>query len=369
MQAKAGGAAERAAPPQARSVSRTLSLGTLSLRAQVALVIAFLSAVPSLFMVVAVLLPAYRVAGEAVGQTWVTIALWLVGVVVLSGLVGYFLSGLLLAPLLKASRDVLGLPHTAQQLATARLPISEDEPVEVRTLRRSFNELLGQVEVEQARRNAFIAALMHDLKTPLVAANNLLQIVKEDDSLTRERRVEVVGHLSTELTGLIDLVQRLVDAHRLERADVPLVRDHVSLGALVERVVRRLAPIKRERGIQIDVTGGGDAWADARELERALYNLISNAVRYAESRIRIEIYPGMVRLHDDGPGLPQPLEKLAQPFIGHDVQIAGRTYAGGTGGLGLFVARRVLEAHGGRLVCEATGPRGTVLLAFVGGGR
>ena len=54
-------------------------------------------------------------------------------------------------------------------------------------------------------------------------------------------------------------MQRLVDAHRLERADVPLVRDHVSLGALVERVVRRLAPIKRERGIQIDVTGGGDA--------------------------------------------------------------------------------------------------------------
>lgn len=347
---------------------RRLRLGPLSLRAQVALVIAFLSAVPNMFMVVAVLLPAYRRAGELEGM-WLTVSLWLAGVVVLSGLVGYFLSGILLAPLLKASKDVVGLPHTSEQLAMARLPLTDEDPVEVRTLRRSFNQLLAQVETEQARRSAFMAALMHDLKTPLVAANNLLQIVKNDDSLSRERRVEVVGHLSNELTGLIDLVQKLVDAHRLERSDVPLNRDHVSLGDLVNRVVQRLEPLKLERGLTVVVQGGGDAWADARELERALYNLISNALRYARSRIEIEIYAGMVRVHDDGPGLPEPLEKLAQPFIGHDVSIGGKTYTGGTGGLGLFIARRVLEAHGGRLVSEATGPRGTVLLAFVGGNR
>jgi hypothetical protein len=74
-------------------------LGPLSLRTQVALVIAFLSAVPNMFMVVAVLLPAYRRAGEVEGM-WLNVSLWLGGVVVLSGLVGYFLSGILLAPLL-----------------------------------------------------------------------------------------------------------------------------------------------------------------------------------------------------------------------------------------------------------------------------
>lgn len=346
-----------------------LKLGPLSLRAQVALVIAFLSAVPNLFMVVAVLLPAYRRAGEALHGSWPTVTLWLGGVVILSGLVGFFLSGLLLAPLLKAARDVHGLPHAAEQLAEARLVVADDEPAEVRALRMAFNELLARVETDQQRRNAFMAALMHDLKTPLVAANNLLQIVKDDDSLSRQKRVEVVGHLSSELASLIDLVQKLVDAHRLERSHVPLVRDQLALTDLVQRVVQRLEPIRRERGVSIEVTGGGDAWADARELERALYNLLSNAVRYARQRIKVEIYPGMVRVHDDGPGLPRPLETLAQPFVGQDVRIDGRTYAGGTGGLGLFIARRVLEAHGGRLVCEATGPRGTVLLAFMGGNR
>ncbi len=345
-----------------------MRLSPLSLRAQVALVIAFLSAVPNMFMVVAVLLPAYRRAGETEGM-WLNVSLWLVGVVVLSGLVGYLLSGILLAPLIKASRDVLGLPHTAEQLATARLAVPDEDPVEVRSLRRSFNQLLAQVETEQARRSAFMAALMHDLKTPLVAASNLLQIVKDDDSLSRERRVEVVGHISNEITALVDLVQKLVDAHRLERSDLRLTREHVPLTDLVQRIVTRLEPLRVERGLTIEVKGGGDALADPRELERALYNLLSNAVRYARSRIEVEIYAGMVRVHDDGPGLPKPLEQLAQPFIGHAVSIGGKEYAGGTGGLGLFIARRVLEAHGGRLVCEATGPRGTVLLAFVGGNR
>ena len=341
----------------------------LSLRAQVALVIAFLSALPNLFMVVAVLLPAYRRASELDADVWITVGLWLVGVVVLSGVVGYLLSGLLLAPLLRASKDVLGLPNAAEQLAMARLPVSPKDPAEIVALRRSFNALLNKVELEQSRRSSFMAALMHDLKTPLLAANNLLKVVRDDDRLGREERVAVLARLTSEVAALIDLVQKLVDAHRLERADVPLAREQVALEALVARVAARLEPLRAERGVCIAVSGSGAALADPRELERALYNLLSNAVRYATARIEVEVYPGLVRVQDDGPGLPQPLEQLAQPFVGHHVQIAGRTYAGGTGGLGLFIARRVLEAHGGRLVCEATGPRGTVLLAYVGGDR
>ncbi len=340
-----------------------------SLRLQVALVIAFLSALPNLVMVVAVLLPTYRRAGELEQGVWLNTSLWLLGVVVVSGLVGYLLSGLLLAPVLRTSRDVEGLSNTSEQLATARLPVSANDPSEVASLRRSFNSLLAKVETEQSRRSSFMAALAHDMKTPLVAANNLLKVVRDDDDLGREERVHVVARLSNELASLIDLVQKLVDAHRLERSQVPLTREPVDLVALARRVVNRLEPMASERGVRIEVSGSGSASADVRELERALYNLVSNAVRYATERIEVDVYQGMLRIHDDGPGLPGPLEKLAQPFVGHRVQIAGRSYAGGTGGLGLFIARRVLEAHGGRLVCEATGPRGTVLLAFLGGDR
>lgn len=348
-----------------RRVAR-LKLRPLSLRLQVALVIALLSALPNVVMVLAMVLPAYQRAGELTGGVLPQAILWLVGVVVVSVVMGYILSGMLLAPLIKAARDVAGLPHTAEQLSAARLPIAEDEPAEVAALRRAFNDLLRQVELQQQRRNSFMAALMHDLKTPLVATTNLLTVVRDDDELSKERRIEVIGHLTTELRSLTELVQKMVDAHRLERSDVPLNRTTVKIDALLRSVLQRLEPLLDERGVTIALRGEAQAKLDTREIERAIYNLLSNAVRYARSRIEVEIYPGMIRIRDDGPGLPAPLETLAQPFTGRTVEIAGSSYASGTGGLGMFIARRVLEAHGGRLVCEATGPGGTVLLAYLG---
>src|SRR5690606_10162180 len=205
-----------------------------------------------------------------------------------------------------------------------------------------------------------------DLKTPLVAATNLLQVVRDDDGLTRANRVDVVGKIAAELRALIELVQKMVDAHRLERAEVPLAREHVDLTELLRVLVHRLETLTAERGVSVTLTGEASAFIDRREVERALYNLLSNAARYANSSILIDVFPGLVRISDDGPGLGAPLEELAQPFNDQGVDIAGRRYAAGAGGLGLFIARRVMEAHGGRLVSEASGPRGTVLLAYLG---
>ena len=93
----------------------------LKLRTQVALVIAFLSALPNIILVVTALLPVYRAAdGNAGGILGWPVALWLLGVVALSALVGYFLSGQLLAPLMRAEREVEGLPRTVSRLARSR---------------------------------------------------------------------------------------------------------------------------------------------------------------------------------------------------------------------------------------------------------
>lgn len=349
------------------SVSRERrGAGGLSLRAQLTLVIAVLALLPSVVMVVVTVVPAYRRAGGLdPGDLWSVLA-WLVGFVVIAAGTGYLVSGQLLGPLLRLTRELGRLKTSTGHLAGERLTPRRDEPAEVRALTESFNDLLEEIEIEQGRRTAFTAALMHDLKTPLVAAANLLGVVRDDDSLGREQRVEVMQKTASELQALIELVQKLVDAHRLERPEVPLARESVDLTALVTTLVTRLATLADERGVMVEVTGSAIANVDRRELERALYNLVSNAVRYAERSIQIEVLPGLVRIVDDGPGLGAPLDELAQPFNDQGVDIAGRRYAAGAGGLGLFIARRVLEAHGGRLVAESSGPRGTALLAYLG---
>ena len=343
------------------------SRSSLSLRARIALAIAALAALPNALLAVGALLPS--LSGGVTRELWLAALVWALAVIGLSGLVGYFASRELLAPLTRLARDVTSLPATAERLATARLAPGDGDPDEVRAVRLAFNRLLARIELEHNHRSAFIATLMHDLKTPLVATSHLLEVIRDKDDLGRGDRVDLSDRLLRENQALIELMQKLVDAHKFDREAVPLVRERLQVGAVAERVVARLAPIAAERGVELHVEGAAAAYADPAELERALYNLISNAVRYARSSITVEVFAGLVRIADDGPGLPAPLERLAQPFNEQPVEISGTRYSAGSAGLGLFIARRILESHGGRLVTESTGPRGTVLLAYLGADR
>jgi signal transduction histidine kinase len=337
-----------------------------NLRARIAVAIGALAILPNAVLTVGTLIPAVGNDRTIAREMWLAGAVWAVAVVALSALVGWFASRELLAPLTRLSRDLAALPATAARLAGARLTPGQGEPGEVRDVRDAFNRLLVRIELEQDRRSAFIATLMHDLKTPLVATSHLLEVIRDDDELGRADRVDLVDRLLRENSAQLELLQKLVDAHKFDRDEVPLTRRRVRLEELAASVARRLQPLTAERGVELQVEGGATASADRTELERALYNLLSNSVRYARKRIRVEIFPGLVRIADDGPGLPAPLERLAQPFNDQPVEISGRSYTAGSAGLGLFIARRILEAHGGRLVAETTGPRGTVLLAYLG---
>lgn len=353
-----------------------MAVGALRLRlrptleSQLALVIALLSLLPNLVMAGLVLLPTMRELGGLEPGTTATLVGWLVAVVALSAAIGGILARVLLSPLTSVTRDADALPRTAPRLGRARLPVSDDDPPEVASLREALNRLLAQVQTEQQRRSAFTATLMHDMKTPLLAQGNALRLMRDDlDGLAPVDRRALVGGALAETETLLALVQQLVDAHRFEQGEVRARRTRIGLRPLLDAEAARLEPVARERDVRVHVTGEADADADPDLLARAFQNLMSNAVRYATSRVSIEIRRGMVRIADDGPGLPAPLETLAQPFNEQPTVIAGRRYRAGTGGLGLYIARSILEAHGGRLVLEARGPGGTVLLAYVGEGE
>lgn len=340
--------------------------GILSLHAQVALVIAVLSFLPNLVMALMIFIPERDQLGQTGLTIWLPLIIWVACVVLLSACIGYLLSRQLLKPLRHLGIQIQGLQRSPDKLVKAKLAVEPREPKETLALKASFNALLSEVALEQSRRNSFMATLVHDLKTPLVAAKHLLAVVRDTDSLPREERVELVGQLLDENSRLLDLVQKMVDAHKFEREEVVLKRQVMPLRPLVQDICERLRPLALERQLRLDIRGDAQASVDPRELERALYNLVSNAVRYARSEIIVEVYAGVIRLSDDGPGLPRPIEELAQPFNAQPVDIAGKRYTAGTGGLGLFIARRIIEAHGGRLVTEVTGPKGTVLLIYFG---
>ncbi|MDL2343548.1 HAMP domain-containing sensor histidine kinase [Deinococcus sp. MIMF12] len=299
------------------------------MRAQFTLAIFLLAFLPNLVLSV----------GAAGAGTAPALALWLVLVAALCGGVGYLLSGVLLRPLQRLEREV-GAGSFAQPHA--------DDPAEIRALRGAFTGLLGRLATEQERRGAFMATLVHDLRTPLIATGHLSRLLGEG-ALSPEQRREVAGEVGRENARLLALVAQMADAHRFEREEVQLSPSRTDLGTLLAEVARRLTPQAEARGLSLTATGTGHAPADAAVLERAVTNLAANALRYARTRVELRVTPQGVEVRDDGPGLCAPLSELAQPFNAQPATIAGQQYAAGMTGLGLYIARRVAEAHGGTL--------------------
>ncbi|ANE44864.1 HAMP domain-containing sensor histidine kinase [Deinococcus puniceus] len=275
-----------------------------------------------------------------------TLVVWMLVVGLLCAVTGYVLSGALLRPLNRLETEVqrgdFAQPHA-------------DDPAEIRALRGAFTTLLDRLGTEQGRRSAFMATLVHDLKTPLIATGHLTHALTAYPLPEAERR-EVGVQIQAETARLLALVQQMADAHRFEREDVQVQLVQTDLRVLLDNVARRMAPQAEARGLSLSVRGSGSAPVDAHVIERAVSNLTENAVRYAQTRVQLSVTPQGIGVEDDGPGLSGDLADLAQPFNAQPALIAGQHYTAGTAGLGLFIVRRIAEAHGGQLLYERHPP-------------
>ncbi len=301
----------------------------------------------------------------------------MVGVMVASiavGVLAFFLVrgwlGRRLAPVLELSRvvrDAATRPRDHIAMLRAGLGGARKEisvAVEAQELREALSVFLDRVEQRHQRQTAWIGAVVHDLKTPLAASANALAAIAATDAMRTSPEGSVVVHVAVELRELVADVQRMLDTVKFEREDFRIARDPVDIRHVIDDIVRRReidgAPVL------FTVSGHGVIVGDRALIERAIDNLLVNASRYARSRVSVEVFPGCVRVADDGTGLPAPIEHLTQPFRSEPIEVAGVTVAGGAGGIGLFLARRVFELHGGRLVVESTSSKGTALLAYFG---
>lgn len=300
----------------------------VNLRWQMALVIFLLGFLPNLGILL-----------TAPPQREVLAWVWMIIVGLISGAIGYFVSGVLLRPLGRLEAEL-----EEGMLLEAR----SDDPAEVLLLRQAFAGLLKRLQTEQERRNAFMATLVHDLKTPLIAAGHLTTVLTQMP-LPPEEREEIGKQLSAENERLLRLVQQMSDAHRFERDHIKLEKQETPLRPLLEQIAKRLERTAKQRGLCIRVIGEATATAESATLERAIINLAENALRYAKSEVVLRCYDWGISVADDGPGLHCSLEELAQPFNAQPTMIAGKQYTAGTAGLGLYIVQQIARAHGGEL--------------------
>jgi signal transduction histidine kinase len=235
----------------------------------------------------------------------------------------------------------------------ARAP--EDGPVEVAELAVSFNEMAGRVEELFDARRQLVAWASHDLRTPLASMQAMLEAI--EDGLEEPARYLPALREQVGLLGL--LVDDLFELARIDAGALTFEIREASVAGLVESCVRALGAEAEARNVRLEARPNG-AGATARcapdKVERVLFNLVTNALRHTPSdgsvAVLVEPRGGevLVTVEDTGEGLPpEALRRMFDRFWRSD---RARSRTRGGAGLGLAIARGLVEAQGGRIWAE-----------------
>ncbi|MGK9047615.1 MULTISPECIES: ATP-binding protein [Stutzerimonas] len=275
---------------------------------------------------------------------------------ILIGLLGLSLIGLTVYLLVRQLEQRLSvLEGAATRIAAGNLEtrVPDVGTDSVGRLAAAFNGMARHLQRLLAVQREMVSAVAHELRTPVARLRFGLEMSAE--AQTDEARRKYLEGMDGDIDDLDALVDEMLVYSRLERGSPTLHFQQVDLGALVDQVIGELAPLRADVSVsrgECTTAADGSCWAEAEPqyLRRALSNLITNAMRHAESRVQVSftIDGQTVRLEvdDDGPGVPEAdWEKVFTPFLRLD---DSRTRASGGHGLGLSIVRRIIYWHGGR---------------------
>ena len=259
---------------------------------------------------------------------------WVVGICAVV-LVVWISMRLTIRPLRELAGHAEGLGRDLQQP-----PLDENGPTEVRHAARAFNAMQAQIRRQVNERTQMLAAIAHDLKTPLTRLRLRIEQVDEET-------------LRAKLRGDLDAMRTLIDeglelARSLESTESP---QRIDISAMLDS----LCEDTREAGGAAHFLGeeGFVLEARANALRRIVLNLIDNAVKYggnAEVSVRREESEAVVQVRDRGPGIPpEHLEDVLKPYFRLEASRSRET--GGTG-LGLAIAANLVAVQRGRLALK-----------------
>lgn len=236
-------------------------------------------------------------------------------------------------------------------------PIGGDKaPVGMQAIMR---DVTVKKVVEQMR-NDFVAMLSHDIKTPLSAILGFVSMLRDQVVLTTEVE-NLLDRVEANVQVALTLAVNFVDVSRIESGPLELNLESANLNDIIHHVLRHQESIARAREISLEASLASDLprlRLDRRQIDRVVANLVNNAIKFSPTRSRVRVETlrrdGRVVLsvRDQGPGI----SAKDRPNVFQRYQRFGRQRPDGSG-LGLFIVKTIVEAHGGHvgLDCPAEG--------------
>jgi signal transduction histidine kinase len=232
------------------------------------------------------------------------------------------------------------------------------------------NEAMLKAKVADRAKSIFLANMAHELRTPLNAIIGFSEVIKLDNVQRKERYPEYAGYIHDAGTHLLDIINGILDLARIEAGKVELQEQTVAFNELIQSAITTIRPIADKKSIHVDyefLQFPVTICVDGTKFKQIMLNLISNGVKFTEAHGRIQIGSVLdkhgdlvISIRDTGIGIPpEQVQKMLEPFE----QVANDLTRQNEGtGLGLPIAKALIELHGGELVLSSEVGVGTTAI-------
>lgn len=262
-----------------------------------------------------------------------------------------------LEQLRRAIRQVGEQPELPFKLPRELLPLWKD----LDALRRQVEGQAQTARENEQRRQDLIAFLAHDLKTPLTSVVGYLTLLRDDPGLTPEQRAKFTGIALDKARRLEELLGEFFDISRMDLDGGAGERSPIQLSMLLEQLADEFYPLFAEKELQcaVEIEHHLMVLGDPDKLARVFDNVLRNAVSYSTPGGRVDIQArrdgGQAQVIIRNEGLEIPEGELANIFRKFYRLDAARSSRTGGAGLGLAIAKEIVERHGGGIRAESNG--------------
>ena len=279
-------------------------------------------------------------------------------VMVLGGVLAYFVSGHALKPLHSFAAQV----EKVEPNNLTDMKITEEVLPEFRQFSRSFNQMLDRLDEGFTAQRQFTGNAAHELRTPLALMQARIELFAAEHPSMPPETAEFLTLLREQTERLTQMTKTLLEMSALQ--SVPR-NDRIQLAPMMEEILTDLAPLAEKNGITLTCDGDGAMTGSDGLLYRLLFNLTENAIKYNHpgGTVRLTVQEEaarlVIRVADTGCGIPESYrESIFQPFFRVD-KSRSREYGGV--GLGLSLVWAIAELHGGSVCVEDSSEAGTTI--------